>query len=241
MKKKILLLTLATTIVLTACGGNAKDESADVDTMVAEDSANVTVEDVVATEEPEIEEPEVVEPVDDYVKGIITETGWESQWLDLRYTAPEGMEMASEAELNKLMGLGEQLDSEDYEQLQREYANLYLVQEMRSVDGNGTSVFVTVEKSSSSSLTAEKYIDALSKSLALASAIQYEIPESPETVDIAGKDFLKLAVSADFNGKKSYQDYYVRVRNKRILHIIVTYNEDTVELAEHIVNGFTAY
>ena len=94
MKKKVLFMTLAAAVVLTACGGKAETESADVETTVAEE-ADVEAEgeeaeeaDAADTQEAEseeaveAEEEETAEAAEeassDYVKGTVTENGWES-------------------------------------------------------------------------------------------------------------------------------------------------------------------
>lgn len=261
MKKKVLFMTLAAAVVLTACGGNTETESADVETAVTEETDVETkdeeVEEPDETDEDEAEPEEAVEPEEeekeeaeeaaeeaagDFVKGTITENGWESEWLGLRYTTPEGMTMSTDEELNEMMGLGEEMLSEDFSELQLEYAKMASVYEMMSVDDLGiTNVVVTAEKMLVSSMDAEAYADAIRQGLESVSQIDYTISEENEDVTIGGLDFIKVSSVADYSGVSMYQDYYISIIGDRAVSIAVTYVDQSADLAEQVVNAFEAY
>ena len=258
MKKKVLFMTLAAAVVLTACGGKTETESADVETAVTEE-ADVETEGEEAEEadtadaqeaEPEeaveAEEEETAEAAEeassDYVKGTVTENGWESEWLGLRFTTPEGMTMSTDEELNEIMGLGEEVLSEDFSELQLEYAKMSSVYEMMSADEPGlTNVMVTAEKMLVSSMDAEAYADAVRQGLESVSQIDYTISEENENVTIGGTDFVKVSAAADYSGVSMYKDYYIGIIGDRAVSIAVTYVDDTADLANQVVNAFEAY
>ena len=153
MKRKVLFMTLAMAVVLTACGGNAdKAASSNADANVSEDAGTAADDGAESTDDA----AESTDAADDvqaatadeagvgaadteaeaeaegdgeaasgkYAKGSVSETGWESEFFGLRYTAPEGMGMSTEEELNGLMGLGQEVLSDDFSELQLKYAEL---------------------------------------------------------------------------------------------------------------------
>lgn len=129
MKKKVLALALATAVLLTACGGQETANEAPVEE---------ATEEVVG---------EAEETASDYTKGISSETGYESEWLGIRFTAPEGAAMLTEEELNEMMGLGQEVLSEDFSDLQLQYAEMSTVSEMMCKAAEGTpNVVMSVEK-----------------------------------------------------------------------------------------------
>ncbi len=243
MKKKVLFMTLAAAVVLTACGGNAESESTAVEAAVEEEAeVEADVEEADETEEAAVETEETEEAASEFVKGIVTENGWESEYLGLRYTAPEGMAMSTEEELNAMMGLGEEVISEDFSELQLEYAKMSSVYEMMSTDEMGiTNVVVTAEKLLVNGMDAEAYADAVRQGLESVSQIDYTISEENEAVTIAGLDFIKVSSVADYSGVSMYQDYYIGIIGDRALSIAVTYVDQSAELAEQVVNAFEAY
>lgn len=263
MRKKVLFLLLAATVALTACGGKKETESVSTE-MEAETQAQADVEaetqvqaDVEAeaekAEETEVKETEVKEAekvteeketeetTGDYEKGIVTEEGWESKWIGLRYTSPEGMKMSTEEELNEVMGLGQEMLSEDYNKLQLMYAEMASVYEMMSTDEAGTTnVIITAEKLPMK-FSEQEYVEVLIQNLSAVSSVQYHVISSDEIVTIGGVDFVKLACDANYAGASLYQDYYVTIFGDRAVTIAITYTDVTVETAEAVVNAFSAY
>lgn len=236
MKKKLVVLVLAASMVLSACGAKAENAEANVETEMPTETETEAIADVEAP----VEEEAPAEAAD-YIKGVSTETGWESEWLGIRYVCPEGMKMSTEEELNTAMGLGQEVLSEDFSEAQLKYAELASVYEMMSADELGiTNVIVSVEKLPMA-LTAELYMGAVKQQLAAMTAMAYEVAEETETVNLGGVEFLKLACMADYEGVSMYQDYYATVIDDRAVAIVLTYIEETKATAEAVVNAFTAY
>lgn len=266
MKRKVLLMALAMTVVLSACGGNSdketssntdanvSEEAGTEDTDAAEDAdaadenseaedADVAGEDAgaedadAAGEDAEAEDSEAA--AGKYAKGTVTETGWESEFFGLRYTAPEGMGMSSEEELNELMGLGQEVLSEDFSELQLKYAELTSVYEMMSVaDDQTTNVVVTVEKLMGK-MDASAYVDALEQGLSQVTAINYTLVSDDETIKIGNNDYVKVSYEAESSGVSMYQDYYVRVVDDRAIALTLTYLDESAR--DNVLNAFTAY
>ncbi len=236
MKKKLAVLVLAASMVLCACGAEAETD--------AEVSVEVEAEEEAEAEETEVEEEATEEETEEtagFVKGSVTETGWESEWIGIRYTCPEGMTMATDEELNEVMGLGQEMLSEDFTEAQLKYAELATVYEMMCSDETGaTNIMVSVEKLPME-LTADQYIEAVEQQLSAVSAITYETVNNGEVVAIGGVDFTKLECTADYEGVVMHQDYYVTMIEDRAVAAVVTYIDETAAAADAIMNGFAAY
>lgn len=242
MKKKLAVLVLAASMVLSACGAKAENAEANVETEMPTETETEAIADVEVEQEAELPAEEApVADATDYTKGVSTETGWESEWIGIRYVCPQGMTMSTEEELNTAMGLGQEVLAEDFSEAQLKYAELASVYEMMSADELGiTNVIVSVEKLPMA-LTADLYMEAVKQQLAAMTAMTYEVAESTETVNLGGVEFLKLACKADYEGVSMYQDYYATVIDDRAVAIVLTYIEDTKATAEAVVNAFTAY
>jgi len=276
MKRKVLLMALAMTVVLTACGGNGdKEASSNTEANVSEDAGtedtdategDVAEEDTdagedaaaedaagedaaaedgeAAGEDAEAEDADAAEgsgeaAAGEYAKGTVTETGWESEYFGLRYTAPEGMSMSTEEELDELMGLGQEVLSDDFSELQLKYAELTSVYEMMSVaDDQTTNVVVTVEKMAGK-MDASQYAEALEQGLSQVSAIQYTLVSDDETVKIGNEDYIKASYEAESSGVSMYQDYYIRVVGDRAIAVTLTYLDESAR--DNVLNAFAAY
>lgn len=266
MKRKVLFMTLAMAVVLTACGGNAdKAASSNADANVSED-ADTAADDGAESTDDAAESTDAADDVQaatadeagigaadteaeaegdgeaasgKYAKGGVSETGWESEFFGLRYTAPEGMGMSTEEELNELMGLGQEVLSDDFSELQLKYAELTSVYEMMSVaDDQTTNVVVTVEKLMGK-MDASQYVSALEQGLSQVSAISYTLISDDETVKIGNGDYIKVSYQAESSGVSMYQDYYVRVVDDRAIALTLTYIDESAR--DNVLNAFTAY
>lgn len=76
---------------MTACGGENKE-------------TEEAVKDQVEAEEPEEEE---------YEFGVLTDTGYESKWLNVKFTAPENYIMVTAEEMNEMMERGAEAVNEE--------------------------------------------------------------------------------------------------------------------------------
>ena len=254
MKKKVLFMTLAMAVVLTACGGNAdKAASSNTDTNVSgeagtEDAgtkaADAAEDDAAADDAAENADEAEAESGQEaatgkYAKGTVTENGWESEFFGLRYTTPEGMGMSTEVELNELMGLGQEVLSDDFSELQLKYAELTSVYEMMSVaDDQTTNVVVTVEKLMGK-MDASAYVKALEQGLSQVSAISYTLISDDETVKLGNGEYVRVSYQAEASGVSMYQDYYVRVVDDRAIALTLTYLDESAR--DTVLNAFTAY
>ena len=259
MKRKVLFMTLAMAVVLTACGGNAdKEASSNTETNVSEDAGAAddgAAEDGAADDDTQTADETQAAAADEAGAGAAeteaeTESGGDdtaaaagkyvkSEFFGLRYTAPEGMGMSTEEELNDLMGLGQEVLSEDFSELQLKYAELTSVYEMMSVaDDQTTNIVVTVEKLMGK-MDAAQYAKALEQGLSQVTAINYTLISDDETVKIGGADYLKVSYEAESSGVSMYQDYYIAVVDNRAISLTLTYVDESAR--DNVLNAFTAY
>ena len=175
-----------------------------------------------------------------YVKGVTTDNGWESEYWNLRFTAPEGVFMLSDEGMEALMGIGEDIISENYSEKQREYLEMTSLYEMLGTNAEGdANVAVTVEKLMVRGMDTEDYKKAALLHLRMMQEPVYEILDDSGTAEIAGETFAMVKTRVD-SGGEYFQDYYFRVSGDRALIITITYAEATSEQAAAIFDGFGA-
>lgn len=182
------------------------------------------------------------EEMDSYVRGTLTDDSWESEYWNLRYTAPEGVFMVSQEGLDIVMGISQDKVSENYTEQQKKYLELTTLYEMMSTTATGdVNVVVTAEKLMVTGMATEDYKNAAAFQLRLLKDPVMEIIDDSKTVEIAGETYSVLNVIARQNGEETKQDYYTRVEGSRALGIIISYADEATDRAAEILNGFTAY
>ena len=241
MKKKVWLAVLGTTAFLTACGGR-KEETAETQTEVTiEEACTDAAAETDAVAEAGAKENVAPGEAGEYTKGLITDDGWESKWLGIRYAAPAGMKMSTEEEVNEIMGLGKEMLFQDDSRFQAAYSEMASLLEMMSTDEAGTvNVILTAEKLPGE-LTAREYTKILMQNLSEVRSAEYQVTDSDEIIEIGGLDFNKVTYNADYQGAALYQDYYVTVSGDRAVTIAVTYSEESAEAAKAMLEAFGTY
>ena len=175
-----------------------------------------------------------------YEKGSLTETDFASKYLDLRFTLPDGLVMATEEDMQEMMGLGAEIMDLDSDLV--EYAQLTTVYEMMasSVDGS-TNVLVFSEKLSMRNLTVEQYCTALKSQLQGVSSMEYEIDDEIISVEIAGYSYEQVTASTHAYGMDMVQKYLVRKLDDRMVGFIITNSSDTEDTLNTLMAGFSKY
>ncbi|MDE7248542.1 MAG: hypothetical protein K2N82_01365 [Lachnospiraceae bacterium] len=248
MQRKLILLILAMVVILTACGPKAAVEGNDHRQEITEETEKNREDEEtdlpLEAEFPEASQaeiPEQEETASEFSKGTVSESGWESQWLNMRFTAPNGTRMASEEELDELMGISEELLLEDLSDVQIKYAELTSVREMMCYDERTKSnVIVSVDRLPLK-MSEEIYAEQLEQSLLAVSAMTYEKAGENEKVEIAGMSYLRSGYQVETMGQHLHTDYYIRMIEDRAVSIVLTYGENGEELASSMVSSFEVY
>lgn len=174
-----------------------------------------------------------------YYKGTITKTGWESKFIGLRYTNPEGMNMSTEEELDEMNKLESGTPSIIFVQNELGEARLTAVFEMTSQsDDQSIIVGVCVERLIDE-VDISRYIDGFESQMNRNPFYNYTLISDDETVRIGNDDYIMVSYMVDFNNIFRYQDSYFRLVGDRVIMISVNYNDERAR--DNILDAFTAY
>ena len=168
-----------------------------------------------------------------YERGKLTENGFESKFLNIKFTLPKGFVMATEEDMLRMMGIGADITGAN-----KKIIELTTVYEMMASAVTGyPNVIIMVEKPILSNITEEQYIDALKTGLLSVSAMDYEIDDQITSVEIAGNNYKQL--SANLPSMNIIQNYLIRKQDGRVIAFITTYSKGTEQEFEILMNGFS--
>lgn len=179
----------------------------------------------------------------EYEKGVLTETGFESKWLNMRFTAPAEAVMSTQEEMDALMGFGTDLIYGDRSQLYEMYIQVTTVYEMQANWIYGMPIVqLLVEKLPYENMSAEQYLSVLKAQLESLGTPAYVADENMYLVEIAGQKYIDLAMTVDYGGGVyAYQDYCVRKQGDRMVAVIFTYVSGTEAYLADAINAFSTY
>ncbi len=181
----------------------------------------------------------------EYHQGTITKTGWESKFIGLRYTNPEGMTMSTKEEvdeINKLEG-GTPFIVFDPNELGQ--AKITTVLEMGSnADDQSASVLVCVErlldeKGEIDELDVRQFIESYESQIARNFFVNYTLISDDKTVKIGNEDYTLVSYMMGYNNDFAYMDSYVRIVGDRAIMITINYGKERVR--DNILDAFTEY
>ena len=182
---------------------------------------------------------EAADILGEYTKGTLTEDSWESEWLGMRFTAPEGMAMATQEELDELMGFTTEAVSGDFSESQLENAEMSTVHEMFCMaDDLMSHVTVVVEKLAVQQ-DMDSYIKVMEDTLSKVSSMEYSVTSSDGVVQVGGREFREVKCTATYRGFEIYQSYLLIMVDDRVISINSTYLDE--ETYETLLSGFEVY
>ncbi|MBR6643082.1 MAG: FKBP-type peptidyl-prolyl cis-trans isomerase [Lachnospiraceae bacterium] len=180
-----------------------------------------------------------------YEKGKITETGFESKWLNLRFTTPNGAFLLSQEELDQVMAQGAELLYGDEAQQQLDYAALTTVTEMMVQNADGSNVIVQVEKLPVLylAMTEEEYISALVTNLKNSNAaVEVLTDENVYSLETGGESYKGITTAVDYGeGTIVYQDYIVRKKAGRMISLVFSYTDISMKNVMALAECFSSY
>jgi len=217
---------------LTGCQSSKKTENS-VKNEVTQ-TPEATIE---ATKAPEVTAEATAKST--YEPGTLSAEAYESKWLNLRFTPPENVTLATKEQMDTAMSNGKELLSGNVSSELLDQAVQSSVYEMMAVQANGLpNVTVTVENAPSADMDTVQYFTILKKHLDDAN-LGYVYGDTYEG-EIAEQTYTILDVSVETNGSAVTQTFYLRKSEDKFVNIIVSYTEETKSDVDALMAGFSA-
>lgn len=173
-----------------------------------------------------------------YEKGTITDTDFQSEWLNLKFTPPETVVMNTEEELQSVMQQGQStLEESSGVELGEDALSGTVYEMMASSISGFPNVSVVVEDAALENMTVEQYFLAAQQMLD-ATGMGYTYSDVTDT-QIAGQDFQVMETSVTINDYEVLQKYCTRKQGGKFVSIILSYTTDTTAEADEILAAFT--
>ena len=247
MKKKLVMLLVAMSLVMTACGSNAEvsgDNDTKVESSVEESGEESTEESTEESAEESVEES-TEEASDEqevvlYAFGTYTDIGYENASLGYRFTTPEGCIVANEEQILSLAGLTMDTLSEDYSKAMLEYAKQAIIYDLYAVFGeSSTNVNIALQQLDTTEITMDYLIEANRSQLEALDSMDVTVAPGTQTATIAGKEYTGLKAVTVANGISMNQELYMLIEEGRIVTITFTYVDGYEAEAEALKAAFS--
>ena len=246
-RKKSLLITsmlafsLCSTSVIPVLAEDTDTVSGQTaDTGTAEDAQNADSQDAdsqdIDSQDADSQSEDTKVPP--YEKGTITDTDFQSEWLNLKFTPPETVVMNTEKELQSVMKQGQSTLEESSGVELGEDALSGTVYEMMASSVSGfPNVSLVVEDAALENMTVDQYFLAAQQMLD-ATGMGYTYSDITD-VQIAGQDFRVMETTVTINDYEVLQKYCTRKQGGKFVSIILSYTTDTTAEADEILAAFT--
>ena len=162
----------------------------------------------------------------EYKKGTVISTTYESEFLNLKFTAPTGFTVKTE-ETTSVSGVISAVDVQDLfsSTMQGQLKTSAAIYEMEAVTSNRyPNVAVTLEKTDMS-------IDTYAEKVENASV-------ADEKYTIAGKEYIKMIIDSKLSAD-SILEVYCRTQDGYLVSIMIQYTPDTAFQKDTLLNAFT--
>lgn len=172
-----------------------------------------------------------------YEKGTLTETSYESQWLNLQFTPPDEAVMDTEAALRSVMKQGQNtLENASGVSLSEEELSGVFYEMMASATSGFPNVSLIVEEASAD-MNIETYFENVQQMLDL-SQYGYTYEELTD-IQIAGQDFSAMEAQVLVHDYEIIQKYCTRKYGEKFVSIILSYTPETTSEADDFLAAFT--
>lgn len=170
---------------------------------------------------------------DTYAKGTLTDTTFESEYLNIKFELPEGYIMRTEDEL---IAANEDLKGVNKKDI--DYKNLGNVFELIVTSpANDINLSIMLEKMPNPLITTATYAERIGELL------NESIGESNYTLGdtykqtMFGDEYLAVPATISYSGISVYQTYYLCVKQKRAQIILLTSSENKKEDAKKLFDA----
>lgn len=172
----------------------------------------------------------------EYEKGKLTDTTYESEFINVKFTLPQNYIMANSNDLDDQMeaiydqmGLGDYIISS---------AASRTSLEMSVFNKNGFPAMNVMVEKILRNMDEETYMEVLKSNFNSANGV-YFILGNTTSSKIAGKKYQCLPMTISVGNYQVHEDFYIRKQDDRIIAFIIAYTSDTASQADTLLNAFT--
>ncbi len=176
---------------------------------------------------------------DGYIKGTLSDTSMESEYLGIRFDVPEGYIMSTPEEIDSYIDFGGELVFKDESKQILDYAKANTVYEMMAHAPSGNPNVLLCCERVPDNMTVENYIEAVSSQLISIAELSYYMDGELYTTIIGGQEYTVLPMTCQNEGVELYQEYMVRRHEKRMVSIIISYDGYTFDEAQELIDAFS--
>jgi len=180
-----------------------------------------------------------------YEKGVLTEHGFESKWIGLRFSAPKEAELSTQAELDETMRVLDEALYGGQAGAILDYTKLNVVYELEAVwPSNDLLMQVLVERLPEETASVEEYAAQTKEELTqfAGDGIAYIIDDKLYPVNIGGQEFYNFGIITEYGSEvEVHQETYLKVQDGRLIMISFTSDKEADEQIQKILKSFSAY
>lgn len=176
----------------------------------------------------------------EYTKGTVTDTTFESKFLNLKFALPEKFTMVSEEELDSYVQFAAEKMYSDDAKTMIDYAKASVVYEVMAKNDLGSSVSIVVENLNGKDVSIEQYIEIAEKQLT-STGLAYTFADSTTKETVAGNEYTRLDATVEANGASMTQNMYFQKIGERMVLMTYSYTPDSEADFQIMKDAFTSY
>ncbi|HEX3075848.1 MAG TPA: hypothetical protein VHQ24_03145 [Lachnospiraceae bacterium] len=177
---------------------------------------------------------------EEYKKGTVTDTAFESKFLNLKFALPENFTMVSEEELDSYVQFAAEKMYSDDAKTMIDYAKASVVYEVMAKNDLGSSISVVVENLNGKDVSIEQYIEIAKKQLT-STGLAYTFADSTTKETLAGNEYTRLDATVEANGASMTQNMYFQKIGERMVLMTYSYTPDSEADFQTMKDAFTSY
>lgn len=172
----------------------------------------------------------------EYKKGTVTDTTFESEYLNVKYTLPENYTMVSQEEMDQIMQSAAEVVYTDDKMI--DYAKSVLVYEFMAKNEKNDNINISLENLKGKKVGVDEYVEFSKKQLTN-SGLPYTYDDETTKETLAGNDYTVLKAHVEYNGISLDQDLYIRKIGDRMMSLIFSYqSEDELQKMKDSISPY---